>query len=125
MSLDIKGYDGIFFVPDPNSDNDGGLELSFFHFNDEYANKESVDNTSLGDMYYVAFFKGDEEGDMTFDGNFEAIFSDPQVYLKSLAGMHIFGCLVRKTENSGKWFQNYLKNALEKVKMYEEKGDKL
>jgi len=110
-------YDGIFFTPNPDSDDENELKLSFFDFKDEFANKESIEGTQIGDKYYVAFFQRDEEGDVEFDGSFEAIFADPKVYIQRLAGTKVYGCIVRKTENSGEWFQNYLTNALEKVKI--------
>lgn len=115
---EIKDYDGIFFTPDPDPDaDDGNIKLSFFHFNDEYANKQSIESTEIGHKYYVAFFQRDKEGEIQFDGSFEAIFADPQVYIKRLAGAKVYGCIVRKTENSGKWFDDYLTKALKKLKI--------
>ena len=67
-------YDGFFFTPGSEDDE---LELSFFDYKDEkLKNAEKVENTAVGDMYHIAFFKPDEEGFVHFDESFEAIFAD-------------------------------------------------
>ena len=109
-------YDGFFFTP---SNDDDELELSFFDYKDEkLKNAEKVENTAVGDMYHIAFFKPDEEGFVQFDESFEAIFADPVIYVKNLSGTNLFGCILRKTTHSYKWFDNYLKKAKENVTIH-------
>lgn len=99
-------FDGIFFIPD--DEDDEAVSVSHFSFKDEYANGKPVGSTSMGDMFHVAFFVEDEDGLPKLDGAFEAIFGDPTTYVKGLVGSNVFGCLVRKTDRSQKWFDNYL-----------------
>jgi uncharacterized protein involved in tolerance to divalent cations len=37
------------------------------------------------------------------------------VYLKNLIGMDLYGCVVRKTKTSGKWWDEYLNKALQRT----------
>jgi hypothetical protein len=99
-------FDGIFFIPD--DEDDEAVSVSHFSFKDEYANGKPVGSTSMGDMFHVAFFVEDEDGLPKLDGAFEAIFGDPTTYVKGLVGSNVFGCLVRKTDKSQKWFDEYL-----------------
>jgi hypothetical protein len=105
-------YDGLYFVP---ADNDGeeDINVTFFTLEDEYAGGKPLSNNTFGDCWYVVFFKNDEEDveKMKFDEKFEAIFADPFVYLKNLVGTNLSGCILRKTTNSGRWFEEYLKKA--------------
>ena len=99
-------YDGLFFTP---GEEDDSLQISFFDLKEEFAGGEPVEGTAVGPKYHIAFFKKDEEGNPVFDDAFEAILSDPEVYLKNLTGAGVFGCVIRKTEKSSKWFEDYLK----------------
>ena len=97
-------FDGFWFLPcDIN-----GLNLSFFTFKEEYSGGTTIDNSSNGDMYHLAFFKENEAGMPEFNDSFEAILGDPQNYVKNLTGTGLYGCVVRKTTKSGKWFEDYL-----------------
>ena len=109
---DNKNFDGLYFVP---GDEDGQLEISFFTFNDEVNKGSPIENNAVGDKFHVALFKEDDEGDITFDETFEAIFADPVVYLKGLAEMGIYGTFVRKTEKSQIWFDDYLTRTMDHV----------
>ena len=99
-------FDGIFFLPDDNDDD--SVVISHFTFKEEYADGVPTDFTSVGDMFHVAFFVEDDDGLPKLDGAFEAIFGDPTAYVKNLVGAKVFGCLVRKTNKSQKWFDDYL-----------------
>ena len=102
-----KEYDGFYFVPHGETGED--LEFKFFKFNDnEMATAEPVGTTAIGDTYHIAFFKQDEKGFPKFDDSYEAVFADPQIYVQGLAGSGLYGCVLRKTEKSGQWFQDYL-----------------
>jgi len=109
---DAKDFDGFYILPHKQDD---GLRLSFFDFNDDFEKGKRVDGTSLGDMYHVVFLKQGEDGNPEFDDHFEAIFADPEVYVKGLLGANVYGCMVRKTENSWKWVEEYLKKLLGRV----------
>ena len=109
-------FDGFFFTPGAE---DGELELSFFDYNEEnLKNAEKVENTAYGDKYHIAFFKPDGEGFVEFDETFEAIFADPVAYVENLNGTELFGCVLRKTTQSHKWFNNYLTKAKENVTIH-------
>lgn len=99
-------YDGIYFLPGQEDDE---MVLSYFDFKNEMADGQPIEGTKIGHKYHIAFFKKDEEGNPVFDDAFEAILSDPEVYLKNLTGAGVFGCVIRKTEKSSKWFEDYLK----------------
>ena len=76
-------------------------------------------------MYHIAFFRRDEEGNPIFDDHYEAILGDPETYIKGLTGAGLYGCVLKKTEKSGKWWEEYLKRALsyvtiKKLKTYAE-----
>jgi len=109
---DAKDFDGFYILPHKDDD---GLRLSFFDFNDDFEKGKRVDGTSLGDMYHVVFLTQGEDGSPELDDHFEAIFSDPEVYVKGLLGANVYGCMVRKTENSWKWIEEYLKKLLGRV----------
>ena len=99
---DDSEYDGIYFLPG-NEDNE--LMISYWNFKDEaLANAKPVGNTQIGNMYHVAFFKRNENGEPAFDDSFEAIFADPSTYINNLVGANVYGCLVKKT-NSQHCFQ--------------------
>lgn len=108
-------FDGFFFTP---SLEDEGMELSFFDFKEEpMKGAEKINGNAVGDMYHVAFFKDAGENSIEFDENFEAIFADPVTYVKNLEGAGLFGCVLRKTTHSHKWFDNYLTRAKENVRI--------
>lgn len=102
-----KKFDGLYFLP--SDEEDDGLVLKYFNFTaPEFVDAEPVDGTKVGDMYHIAFFREDEQGDPVFDESFEAIFACPRTYVRQLAGMGLYGCMLRKTTKSGKWFDDYL-----------------
>jgi len=109
-------FDGIYFVP---GDNDGELKLEFFKFEEQYT-APAIESSVVGDKFHIVFFEFDEDGNLDSTDEFEAIFADPQVYLESLAGYGLYGCVLRKTEKSAKWWQNYLTKAKSKCKIITE-----
>ena len=110
---EAKDFDGFYILP--HRDDDNGLKLSFFDFTDDFEKGEKIEHTSLGDKYHVIFLRQGEDGHPELDDHFEAIFADPEVYVKGLLGANIYGCMVRKTENSWKWVEEYLKRLLGRV----------
>lgn len=107
-------HDGIFFTP---ADEDN-LELSYFDIVGDRG--EPIEGSKYGHKYHIAFFKGLPNGDIVFDESFEAIFADPATYIKGLIGCELFGCILKKTTTSSKWFEDYLKRTKESVKLLNE-----
>jgi hypothetical protein len=105
-------FDGFYLMP---GDEDRSLKLSYFDFLEDFDKGKKVGATDFGDMYHVIFFRQGEEGEPVFDDHFEAIFGDPETYVHGLIGANVFGCFVRKTENSYKWVDDYLKRTLSRV----------
>jgi hypothetical protein len=109
---DDKKYDGFYFMP---GEEEGEVRYSFFKMNDGHAGNP-IESTVIGDKFHVAFFQEDEEGNPIFDEDFEAIFSDPYVYVSGLTDL--YGCVLRKTDKSHVWWEEYLERAkTECVKM--------
>jgi hypothetical protein len=104
-------FDGFWFLPCEEE----GLNLSFFTFKDEYGGGTPIGGNQLGDNYHLAFFRENEEGLPEFDDAFEAILGDPESYIKNLVGAGLYGCVVRKTTKTGKWFDDYLKSVVGSV----------
>jgi hypothetical protein len=104
-------FDGFWFLPCEEE----GLNLSFFTFKDEYGGGTPIGGNQLGDNYHLAFFKENEEGMPEFDDAFEAILGDPESYIKNLVGAGLYGCVVRKTTKTGKWFNDYLTSVKDSV----------
>jgi hypothetical protein len=105
MDKSPKDFDGPYFLP---GDDDNELVISYFDFRSEMAGGKPIEQTQIGNKYHIAFFKRDVNGDPTFDDTFEAILADPGVYVSGLAGANVYGCMVKKTDKSGKWFEDYL-----------------
>lgn len=111
---EMDGYDGFIFLP--HDEDDEGLEFRFIKYKDNFG--PPIENTSIGDKYHVAFFKRDvETGEFSFDETFEAIFADPMVYAKNLAGHNVFGTIMRKQEKTTEWFKDYLNDLILGVKI--------
>lgn len=96
-------YDGFYFLPV----DEGSISVSYFKLLEANSIGKPIETTSIGDKYYVAFFKrvGDSP---VFDDSFEAIFADPEVYVQNFLGTDIAGCILRKTEKSANWWNQYL-----------------
>lgn len=118
-SVDGATYDGVFFFPAVDEEGDDVMAFNFWSFTGNFANKESVGATEMGNMFHVAFFK-ENEGGFEIDDTFEAIFTDPKVYLEGLAGSNLFGVICRKTANSSSWFREYLQETMNKFKVINE-----
>ena len=104
-------FDGFWFLPCDEE----GLNLSFFSFKDEYGGGTPIGGNQIGDNYHLAFFKENEKGMPEFDDAFEAILGDPESYIRNLVGAGLYGCVVRKTTKTGKWFDNYLTSVVDSV----------
>ena len=102
-----ENYDGFYFIP-TETEEESSYKLAFFTFKDEMANAKPIESSEMGDKFHIAFFKSDENDLPVFDESFEAILSDPIVYINNLVGSGMSGCILRKTEKSEVWFQEYL-----------------
>ena len=105
-----SSFDGVYFMPAGEEGED--LEISYFEFRNEMANGNPIIESPLGNSYHIAFFKKSESGDPIFDGSFEAVLACPKTYIENLAGAKVYGCAVKKTDKSGKWFEDYLTRTL-------------
>jgi hypothetical protein len=103
----VDNYDGFYFIPTETED-ESSYKLAFFTFKDEMANAKPIESSEMGDKFHIAFFKADENDLPVFDDSFEAILTDPIVYINNLIGSGVSGCILRKTEKSEVWFQEYL-----------------
>lgn len=102
-----REFDGFYFLP---GENDGELKIAYFKMNAAQSSAP-IETTAIGDKFHIAFFKKNVDGMPVFDESFEAIFSDPSVYIENIIGQDLFGCVFRKTETSTKWWEDYLTKA--------------
>ena len=111
-----ENYDGFYFLP--NKQENSAL-FNFFTFDEDdgdLANSKKVDSKNeIGDLWHIAFFTKDENDNPQFNDSFEAIFSDPVAYVKNLCGTGLYGCVLRKTDKSVKWFNDYLDKVMNRV----------
>ena len=110
--MEPKSFDGFYFLPGLDDDS---LGFQYFNLKDEFDNGKPINGTSIGDMYHIAFFSRGEDGSPVFDDAFEAILADPSIYIQGLIGANIYGCILRKTDKSDGWFNNYLMKALGRI----------
>jgi len=103
MSFD---YDGFYFVPNEDQTD---LNLQMFSYNVEELKEDKSENT-----YHIAFFYFDENR-FVFDEKFEAIFYSPMTYIKNLIGSKYHGIMARKSKRSGEWFDQLIKETMEKM----------
>lgn len=108
--MNSSEYDGFYFLP---GDEEGDLTLKYFNFTDDLADGKKIGGNGVADTWMIAFFRKDENGSPVYDEHFEAIFYDPKTYIAQLAGSGLYGCMLRKTDKSVKWFNDYLKSIRE------------
>jgi len=121
LKLSPSEYDGFYWLPGEDEDE---IEFSYFEFQGALANSKKVDSKSpVGDLWHIAFFTKDEEGAPVFNDSFEAIFADPRVYVTNLCGLGLYGCVLRKTDKSVKWFNDYLNKVKNRVNIMKLKSD--
>ncbi len=87
--------DGIAFFPK----NDDELDLRGF----EYNQKAKYITFALGNMYHIMVYKVNEKGYLIDKDNFEAILTDPRVYVSNLIISGFYGVIVKKTKKSRKF----------------------
>lgn len=107
-------YDGFYFLPHGKYGED--LKFSYFSLKDDDKGTP-VGGNDFGDMYHVVMFKEDKDGFPVFDDAFDAILGDPQKYVENLLGAELYGCVLRKTDKSNKWLEDYLTRVMGSVIM--------
>lgn len=112
--MESSEYDGFYFLPHGRYGEH--LKFSYFSLKDEEQGTP-VGGNEVGDMYHVVMFKKGEDGLPVFDDTFDAILGDPQKYIENLLGTEIYGCVLRKTDKSGKWIDDYLKRVMNSIIM--------
>ena len=115
MNTSAQTFDGFHLTP---SENDGECRFDFFEFTDDMG--KHIDGTKLGHMYHVILFKTENDC-VKVDDTFEAIFSDPVVYAKTLPEANIFGTFVKKREKTQEWIDVFLKGVSEKIDLLNER----
>ena len=111
-----KPYDGLYFLPNP--DDPSGFIIDYFTLKgEEYKNQKKVDARPYGDCYHVLLIEKDKNGMPKLDEPFEAILYDPDTYIDNFLGTDVYGCILRKTDKSGKWVKDYLKKCKDNVKL--------
>jgi hypothetical protein len=119
--MDPSEYDGFYFLP---GDDEDQMKLSFFEFDGKLADSKKVEsNNAIGDVWHIAFFTQNDAGMPVFDDSFEAILGNPEVYIKNLCGSGLYGCVLRKTDKSVKWFNDYLNKVKNRVIIMKLKSD--
>lgn len=108
--------DGIYFLP---GEEEGDLVISHWEFkpDSEFSGGKPEGGNEIGSLYQIAFFKEDGEGNPVYDDHFEAIIGDPETYLKGLGGCGLYGCMVKKTDKSVRWFEDYLNKVFASVRI--------
>ena len=108
--------DGIYFLP---GDEDCDLVISHWEFkpDSEFSNGKPEGGNDIGNLYQIAFFTKDDEGNPVYNDHFEAIIGDPERYLQGLGGCGLYGCMVKKTDKSVIWFEDYLNKVFASVRI--------
>jgi hypothetical protein len=114
MSVLPNEYDGFYFLPYETKE-ETGLKYEFFRLPKKYGESPALLSNAIGDMYHIIFVKADKEGHPEFDDTFCAILADPVTYVNGLIGANVFGCIVRKTEKSAEWVEEYLTDMQKKI----------
>lgn len=114
-------YDGFYFLP---CEDDDAFDFSFFEFDGKLANAKKIEShSSIGDIWHIAFFTKGENGEPVYNDSFEAILGNPEIYIQNLCGSGLYGCVLRKTDKSVKWFNDYLNKVKNRVTIMKLKSD--
>lgn len=93
MSLKGKEYDCLCFLP---GDEEGEVKIDLGEYEDRGS---KIGGSKMGDAYYITLIREKPCGDIDFD-TFEAILSDPLVYISNLIPAGFFGIISKKTSTS-------------------------
>ena len=109
MDMIPSKYDGFHMLPVPEQAN--VIQFHYFQLEESGLQGETEGKNDIGEAYKVMLLKHDENG-VHMDDVFEAVFADPIVYAKSLAGNNIFGTFVKKTKEGECWFDKFLNETI-------------
>ena len=93
----IKDFDTIFFVPNPESDNDNEVQIEVANYKEV---GEKIGGSELGDLYDIIVFRLDEECNVTDLDKFEGILIEPREYVSRMIKEDWYGMVTRKTTTS-------------------------
>lgn len=110
---DLK-YDLVYFLPHENEEGAEGIKFQFCELPPDELGTP-IEQGIMGDKWHLIFFNEDDEGLPRLEDNFEAILVDPATYLQGLLGAGVYGCVIRKTDKSQKWVDDYLDRILKTV----------
>ena len=77
----ITDYDTIFFVPNPDSENDGEVKVEIANYKD---GGEKIGGSTMGDLYEIIIFRMDEEYNVIDLDKFEGILIEPREYVSRM-----------------------------------------
>ena len=95
----IKNYDTIFFVPNPDSKDDSEVQIEVAQYKDP---GEKVGGSEMGDLFEIIVFRLDDDYKVTDLDKFEGILVEPREYVSRMIKEDWYGLVSRKTTNSHK-----------------------
>lgn len=93
----ITDYDTIFFVPNPDSEDDNEVKVEIANYKEH---GEKIGGSSMGDLYEIILFRMDEEYNMTDLDKFEGILIEPREYVSRMIKEDWYGMVTKKTTTS-------------------------
>lgn len=101
--------DGVTFLP---KNKKREIDLKGFTF---VGKRLKYQKSELGHFYHIMIYKANEFGDAVNIDKFEAILTDPSVYISNLIECGFFGVVIKKTKTSKKIIDNLYNG----IKQYE------
>ena len=96
------GVDGVMFFPTEEE-----TEISVKGFT--YNQKSKYIISDLGNHFHIILYKFDEEGNISSPDNFDAILTDPYVYISNIIDCGFYGIVTKKTKRSKKFVNDLYK----------------
>lgn len=93
----ITDYDTIFFVPNPDSEDDSEVKVEVANYKEK---GENVGGSDLGHLYEIILFRMDEEYNLIDLDKFEGILIEPREYVSRMIKEDWYGLVARKTTTS-------------------------
>ena len=95
----LKNFDTIFFVPNPESDDDNEVQIEVAQYKES---GEKIGGSEMGDLYDIIVFRLSEEYKVTDLDKFEGILIEPREYVSRMIKDDWYGMVSRKTTTSDK-----------------------
>jgi len=99
--------DGVSFIPA-----DSSLSVNIKGFS--YAKKSKYEKYDIGYVYHILIYKCEYDGTITTLDNFEAVLTDPYVYVSNLIECDFYGVVSKKTKKSN----SFIKEVYAQVKKF-------